>query len=207
MQKDHINTVIFEFIMVYNLHFRSNPHLKMAASAPSLNDLNTSHMDHSGHSSDYCSHVLEDDSGMDCIHLQPLCDVNICEGSDKKVLLIVSKLNCISMYFYALQHGINTTVTKAKHAIITFFSSIVYFEEFVELPLQKLYEILAIIKDQDEEQQDSLLKACLVWLDYDIENRKYLFPKLINQIYLIKCSSAYLMQVSKSHEYLWPMCD
>lgn len=103
----------------------------------------------------------------------------------------VNGTNCIGVYFFAKAHQCNVLAKKAKEIINKKFATLCKEQEFMTLPVDKIKEII-----QDDQlsvsQEESVYEACLLWLNYSLDERKEYLVDVLKHVRFANISSYYL---------------
>ena len=102
--------------------------------------------------------------------------------------------NCLSWLKFANVYNVTKVSMAAVHIVRQRFADVANCEEFLQLSAG---EVIKLFQDKDinVENEDPVLKAGLAWMHHDMEARREEFSRILKNVHLEFCSSAYLNHV------------
>lgn len=91
----------------------------------------------------------------------------------------MEEFNCIGILSFADAHDCSELKKAASKFILTSFTKVVTYDEFIHLPQSKLVEMINN-DDLNVPNEEVVFNACLKWLNTDKENRIGEFHKVLN---------------------------
>ncbi|CAH1262445.1 KLHL11 [Branchiostoma lanceolatum] len=143
--------------------------------------------------------VLAAATHLDVLHLKDYCRQFLSDN--------ISLGTCLSVWAVADLYDMDQLKEQALKFILDNFTEIMVMEDVLELPMERLLELLfkdALFVDKEED----LFELVVRWTKYDIVNRKAMFPKLLASIRTPLMDLEYVINNMKSEPLLkeFPEC-
>lgn len=108
--------------------------------------------------------------------------------------------NCIGIYFFAQAHECKDLEYQAWEVISENFVNIRFTSEFLELPADRLVEIIRY--DDLQATEEEVFEACLQWLRHNIEERSPQVSTVFSLVRFVLLDDHYLYDKVKSDAFL-----
>ena len=108
--------------------------------------------------------------------------------------------NCIGIYFFAQAHECKELEYQAWEVISENFVNIRFTSEFLELPAERLVEIIRY--DDLQASEEEVFEACIQWLQYNTEERSTHVATVFSLVRFVLLDDHYLYDKVKSDALL-----